>query len=132
MVGRNGTGKSTILKAIADGLVPGIPWSTRILLLGQTREDSIEDGIDALGLESETVLQHVVRSDRVRERYVREAKMLSEAIENSIDSMAPVRAYRRIGHERLALQLKEGHRIAERRSGARGKLARKELIKLEK
>ncbi|KAI5379689.1 hypothetical protein J4E82_001729 [Alternaria postmessia] len=131
MVGRNGTGKSTILKAIADGLVPGIPWSTRILLLGQTREDSMEDGIDALGLESETVLQHVVRSDRVRERYVREAKMLSEAIENSIDSMAPVRAYRRIGHERLALQLKEGHRIAERRSGARGKLARKELIKLE-
>ncbi|KAL1801160.1 hypothetical protein ACET3X_001502 [Alternaria dauci] len=131
LVGRNGTGKSTLLKAIADGLIPGIPWSTRILLLGQTREDDLEDGIDAPSLGSETVLQHVVRSDRVRERYVREAKMLSEAIENSVDSMAPVRAYRRIGHERLALQLKEGHRIAERRSGARGKLARKELIKLE-
>ncbi|CAG5142142.1 uncharacterized protein ALTATR162_LOCUS1086 [Alternaria atra] len=131
MVGRNGTGKSTLLKAIADGLVPGIPWSTRILLLGQTREDDLGDDLNALSLRGETVLQHVVRSDRVRERYMREAKMLSEAVENSIDSMAPVRVYRRIGHERLALQLREGHRIAERRSGARGKLARKELIKLE-
>lgn len=131
MVGRNGTGKSTLLKAIADGLVPGIPWSTRILLLGQTREDDLGDDLNALSLRGETVLQHIVRSDRVRERYMREAKMLSEAVENSIDSMAPVRVYRRIGHERLALQLKEGHRIAERRSGARGKLARKELIKLE-
>jgi ATP-binding cassette subfamily F protein 3 len=131
MVGRNGTGKSTLLKAVADGLVPGIPWSTRILLLGQTREDDLGDDMSALSLESETVLQHVVRSDRVRERYVREAKMLSEAVENSIDPMAPVRAYRRIGHERLGLQLREGHRIAERRSGARGKAARKELIKLE-
>ncbi|OAL54758.1 P-loop containing nucleoside triphosphate hydrolase protein [Pyrenochaeta sp. DS3sAY3a] len=131
LVGRNGTGKSTLLKAVGDGLVPGIPWSTRILLLGQTRETDTEDEMDKLSLISETVLQHVVRSDRVRERYVKEAKILGEAIDNSTDPMAPVRAYRRIAHERLALQLKEGHRIAERRSGARGKLARKELIKLE-
>lgn len=131
LVGRNGTGKSTLLKAVGDGLVPGIPWSTRILLLGQTRETDTEDEMDKLSLDSETVLQHVVRSDRVRERYVKEAKILGEAIDNSTDPMAPVRAFRRIAHERLALQLKEGHRIAERRSGARGKLARKELIKLE-
>ncbi|RAQ99509.1 P-loop containing nucleoside triphosphate hydrolase protein [Stemphylium lycopersici] len=130
LVGRNGTGKSTLLKAIADGLVPGIPWSTRILLLGQTRDEDVED-IARLKLENETVLQHVVRSDRTRERYMREARTLSDAVENSIDPMAPVRAYRRIGHDRLALQLKEGHRIAERRSGARGKQARKELVKLE-
>lgn len=131
LVGRNGTGKSTLLKAIGDGLVPGIPWSTRILLLGQTREAEVEDELDGLSLKDETVLQHVVRSDRVRERYTREARLLSEAIEDSTDPVAPVRAYRRIRHERLALQLKEGHRIAERRSGARGKQARKELTKLE-
>jgi ATP-binding cassette subfamily F protein 3 len=46
-----------------------------------------------------TVLQHVVRSDRVRERYTREAGILSEAVENAKDAMAPVRAYRRIGEE---------------------------------
>jgi ATPase subunit of ABC transporter with duplicated ATPase domains len=127
LVGRNGTGKSTLLRAIGDGLVPGIAWSTRILLLGQTREG----GGDGLELCDETVLQHVVRSDRVRERYMWEAKMLGDAVENAGDAMAPVRAYRRIQTERLALRLKEAHRIAERRSGARGKLARKELTKLE-
>jgi ATPase subunit of ABC transporter with duplicated ATPase domains len=130
LVGRNGSGKSTLLKAIADGLIPGIPWSTRILLLGQTRE-SLEEGIEALNVEDETVLQHVLRSDRVRERQMYEAKILSEAIEHSSDPMAVVRAYRKLRHDRLALQLKEAHRIAERRSGARGKLARKELIKFE-
>ncbi|KAF2472447.1 P-loop containing nucleoside triphosphate hydrolase protein [Lindgomyces ingoldianus] len=130
LVGRNGTGKSTLLKAIADGLIPGIPWSTRILLLGQTR-DTFEDELGGLKLEDETVLQHVVRSDRVRERYMREVRVLEPAVEHPSDPLAPVRAFRKIGHERLGVQLKEAHRIAERRSGARGKQARKELIKLE-
>ncbi|KAJ4371783.1 hypothetical protein N0V86_008337 [Didymella sp. IMI 355093] len=131
LVGRNGTGKSTLLKAIGDGLIPGIPWSTQILLLGQTREvNNIDDQLDGIKLEEETVLQHVVRSDRVRERYTREAKMLSNAMD-ARDATAPVRAYRSVQTERLALRLREAHRIAERRSGARGKLARKELIILE-
>lgn len=129
LVGRNGTGKSTLLQAIGDGLIPGIPWSTKVLLLGQTRlNDEEEVGRSRA---AETVLQYVVRSDRVRERYMREAEMLNEAIENSRDVMALVRAYRRIQTERLALKLKEAHQIAERRSGARGKAARKELIRLE-
>ncbi|PVH95049.1 ABC transporter ATP-binding protein uup-1 [Periconia macrospinosa] len=128
LVGRNGTGKSTLLKAMGEGLIPGIPWSTRILLLGQTRE--VGEGEEERGAE-ETVLQHVVRSDRVRERYMREARMLSDAIEHSTDPMAPVKTYRRIAHERLGRQLEEAQRIAERRSGARGKLARKDLIKFE-
>jgi ATP-binding cassette subfamily F protein 3 len=130
LVGRNGTGKSTLLKAMGDGLIPGIPWSTRILLLGQTREDEVDE-IGSLSLKDETVLQHVIRSNRVREQFTREATVLSEAIDHPTDSIAPVRAYRTINHERLALRLKEAHRIAERRSGARGKQARKELIKLE-
>jgi ATP-binding cassette subfamily F protein 3 len=56
LVGRNGTGKSTLLKAMGDGLIPGIPWSTRILLLGQTREDDVDDEIGSLSLKDETVL----------------------------------------------------------------------------
>ena len=97
--------------------------------MGQTRE--VEDDFEGLSLQDETVLQHVVRSDRARERCLREAKALSEAVENERDPMAPIRAARRIKHERLTMQLKEAHRIAERRSGARGKLARKELVKFE-
>ncbi|KAF1969301.1 ABC transporter ATP-binding protein uup-1 [Bimuria novae-zelandiae CBS 107.79] len=131
LVGRNGSGKSTLLKAIGDGLIPGIPWSTRILLLGQTREVELDEQVSQVDIKEETVLQHIVSSDRLRERYTREAKMLSDAMEHSTDPMAPVRALRKVSHDRLALQLKEAHRIAERRSGARGKMARKELIKLE-
>lgn len=132
LVGRNGTGKSTLLKAIGEGLVPGIPWSTRSLLLGQTREDGLEESLEKVSLrKEETVLEHVVRSDKVREKYMREAKILGEAIDNVADSMAPVKAYRKIMHGRLEVRLKEAHRIAERRSGARGKQARKELVKLE-
>jgi ATP-binding cassette subfamily F protein 3 len=113
---------------MGDGLIPGIPWSTRMLLLGQTRESSDQEEV---GSKKETVLQHVVRSDRLRERYTQEAKVLGDGIEDAADAMAPVRAYRRVEYERLAMRLKEGHRIAERRSGSRGKEARKELIKLE-
>ncbi|KAF2438077.1 ABC transporter ATP-binding protein uup-1 [Karstenula rhodostoma CBS 690.94] len=131
LVGRNGTGKSTLLKAIGDGLIPGIPWSTRILLLGQMRDSELDERVSQMKVEEETVLQHVVQSNRLRERYTREAKILSEAIEQSSDSMAPIKALRKVTHDRLALQLKEANRIAERRSGARGKLARKELVKLE-
>lgn len=131
LVGRNGSGKSTLLKAIGNGLIPGIPWSTRILLLGQTRNDEVEESLAGMAVDEETVLQHIVRSDKVRERYTREASILSEAIEHSVNPMAPVMALRKVLHARLALQLKEAHRIAERRSGARGKLARKELIKVK-
>lgn len=130
LVGRNGTGKSTLLKAINDGLVPGIPWSTRILLLRQTREIELDEQVSETRIQEETVLQHIVRSDRLRERYTREAKLLDDAIEDLTDPVALVRAFRTVSHDRLALQLKEAHRIAERRSGARGKLARKELIKV--
>ncbi|KAF2271550.1 P-loop containing nucleoside triphosphate hydrolase protein [Westerdykella ornata] len=149
LVGRNGSGKSTLLRAMAEGLVPGIPSSTRILLLGQTLEVPAEQGVDdvrgvgrrlqGLGLgvsqkeeeEEETVLQHVLRSEALRQTHLHEAKVLSEALSHPTDALAPVRAYRRIHHERLLVQLKEAQRIAERRSGARGKVARKELIKLE-
>ncbi|KAF2713971.1 P-loop containing nucleoside triphosphate hydrolase protein [Pleomassaria siparia CBS 279.74] len=129
LVGRNGTGKSTPLKAIGAGLIPGIPSSTRILLLGQTHD--VEDEFEGLSIEDETVLQHVVQSDRMRRRYIREANTLTDAFEHLSDPIAPARAGRRIKNEILAVQLKEAHRTAERRSGARGKLARKELIKFE-
>lgn len=130
LVGRNGTGKSTLLKAIADGQVPGIPWSLRVLLLGQTRS-SLEDEVDRLRLKEETVLQHVVRSDRVRERYLREAQILSAAVNHASDPMAPVKAYRQVGHERLSRTVEEARQIAARRSGARGLKARKQLIEAE-
>jgi ABC-type multidrug transport system fused ATPase/permease subunit len=33
LVGRNGTGKSTIMRAVAEKLIPGIPYAMRIAIL---------------------------------------------------------------------------------------------------
>jgi ATPase subunit of ABC transporter with duplicated ATPase domains len=131
MVGRNGTGKSTILKAIAEQMIPGIPWSTKILLLGQTRELGVEGVVAGLSIKEETVLEHVVRSDAVRELLMGESAILTKGVENQSDPLAAVRAYREVSHARLGKRLEESSSIATRRSGARGKKAREELIKME-
>jgi ATP-binding cassette subfamily F protein 3 len=131
MVGRNGTGKSTILKAIAEGRIPGIPWSTKVLLLGQTRELGLEDAVGGLSIKEETVLEHVIRSDQAREKLVKEGSVLAAGVEHQADPLAAVRAYRQISHARLEKNLEESNLIATRRSGARGKKAREELIKME-
>src|SRR5215469_5498842 len=82
LVGRNGVGKSTLLKAIAEGSVPGIPWLLNILVLGQTREVGLDEAIGGLKVGEETVMQHVLRADARRERLMREAKVLGEALDS--------------------------------------------------
>ena len=62
------------MKAVAEGRVPGIPWSTKILLLGQTRELALDEAVGGLSIKDETVLEHMIRSDRVREKLLREAE----------------------------------------------------------
>lgn len=78
LVGRNGTGKSTLLRALAEGRTPGVPWNLRILLLGQTvfvnNYSELDDKLGALSFEDGTVLEHVMRSDATRERALLEAK----------------------------------------------------------
>lgn len=44
LMSRNGCGKSTVLKALADRLIPGIPPSLRIHIVSQVEEDSSESG----------------------------------------------------------------------------------------
>ncbi|KAF2670340.1 ABC transporter ATP-binding protein uup-1 [Microthyrium microscopicum] len=132
LIGRNGEGKTTMLRALAQQLVPGVPLNLRILLLGQTRELSAEEAIGGLQIEEITVLQHVVRSDAVRELYLKEEKVLSDAIDSQeTDSTSIPRAYRTISHQRLQRKWDEGNSYAERRSGARGKNARKALLIVE-
>ena len=79
----------------------------------------------------ETVLQHVMRSDKQRETLLHEAKVLSEAVENTSDPTAVIRVYRELMHDRLERTLVDARRTAARRSGARGSKARQVLIKLE-
>ncbi|KAK4493681.1 hypothetical protein PRZ48_014866 [Zasmidium cellare] len=131
--GRNGIGKSTLLRAIGEDRIANIPRGVKVLLLGQTQSSpNLEDGLSSLELEEVSVLEYVVRSDEVREKLIREAKVLERALESSgSDSMAAVRALRKVEHERLSKRLDEWRQIAERRSGARGKDSRKVLIELE-
>lgn len=134
LVGRNGVGKSTLLRSLHEHRIPGISSKLRVLLLGQTEQAlGLEDDLQNLRLSNQevTTLQHVVRSDRSRERSLREVDILTQAIENSSDATAPVRAYRQLNHERLERSLKEAQLIATRRSGARGWDARKVLNEME-
>ncbi len=73
--GRNGLGKSMLLRALADRLIPGVPSNLRILLLGQTRVSSFvaEDYAGGEGKE-QTVLQYVTRSDAAREKALKESQ----------------------------------------------------------
>lgn len=74
LAGRNGTGKSSLLRALAERRVPGVPSNLRLLLLGQTRvsSDALTDPVQAED-SANTVLEHVTRSDQRRERALKEA-----------------------------------------------------------
>lgn len=101
-----------------------------MLLLGQTHTDFEDDGVE-LDAEEETVLDYVVRSNRKRGILLREAEVLSCALEIGSDPLAAVRAYREVSHWRLERKVENARQVAERRSGARGKDARKVLLRLE-
>ncbi|KAF8512269.1 P-loop containing nucleoside triphosphate hydrolase protein [Gautieria morchelliformis] len=126
LVGRNGVGKSTLLRVLGEKHVAAIPQNLRVLLMGQTV------GEDARVLDdTETVLQHVVRSDALLQRTKRDAGLLAAALENTADPLAASRALRTLKHERKIRDLEQAQKIATYRSGARGLKARKALRALE-
>ncbi|KAK6614691.1 ABC transporter [Botrytis cinerea] len=138
LIGRNGTGKSTLLKAIAEKLIPGIPVQTRISILQQTDADSKDTG-DEGGNESEekggsklSVLAEVIDRATSRSEIQHEVDVLSKAVDNQEDALTPVRAFRKVQHERLKKELFEKDKDARLRSGTRGMAARKALIAFEK
>ncbi|KJK80332.1 hypothetical protein H634G_04571 [Metarhizium anisopliae BRIP 53293] len=76
LVGRNGTGKSTLLRAIADKLIPGIPEGTRIAILQQTKltdDDGDENSRQARKAEA-SVLQEVIDRATARDTIEQEIK----------------------------------------------------------
>lgn len=73
LVGRNGLGKSTIMKALAERRIPGVPSNLRVLLLGQTRSSTDENEGPEGTNTNQTVIEYVVKSDKRRERLLRES-----------------------------------------------------------
>lgn len=130
LIGRNGTGKSTLLRAMADKLVPGIPHPTRIAILQQTETED-EERIAQPECEDRDrrdlpVLEYVMSSDRFRNEVVRKMDVLSKSFETD-DPLSPVRAIRRVRHDEIEAQLFLAQKNASHKSGARGFQARKDL-----
>ncbi|RAL16916.1 ABC-F family ATP-binding cassette domain-containing protein [Aspergillus homomorphus CBS 101889] len=133
LVGRNGTGKSTLLRAIADKLVPGIPHATRLAILQQTDAD-LENGDNGPGAtEGEgdkrldlPVLEYVLAGDEYKNGVVRKIDILSKSFESD-DPLQPVKAIRAVRHDEAERELFLARKMASLRSGARGLQARKDL-----
>ncbi|PYH49381.1 ABC-F family ATP-binding cassette domain-containing protein [Aspergillus saccharolyticus JOP 1030-1] len=128
LIGRNGTGKSTLLRAIADKLVPGIPHATRIAILQQT-EGGSDDGIQEAEADKrleQPVLDFVLAGDEYKNEVVKKMSILSKSFESD-DPLQPVKAIRAIRHSEAEEELFLAQKMANLRSGARGLQARKEL-----
>ncbi|KAF4631392.1 hypothetical protein G7Y89_g6740 [Cudoniella acicularis] len=140
LIGRNGTGKSTLLKAVAQKLIPGIPLQTRISILQQTSsDDSSSPSETATAAKSESistsqlsVLEYVIDKATARNEIQHEIDVLLKAIDSPDSTLAPLRALRQIQHERLKRELFELDKDARLRSGTRGMAARKALTAFEK
>ncbi|KAG9220476.1 hypothetical protein CCMSSC00406_0003932 [Pleurotus cornucopiae] len=126
LVGRNGTGKSTLLEAVAEKLIPGLGKALRIVLVSQ-----VTDTIRIVGHGGEmSVLEHVIHGDVEREKAIHEFNLLTKAVDSS--SVAETqRIVSEITLARLVAELADARKVASRTSGARGKKARDEEIKAE-
>ena len=144
LIGRNGTGKSTLMKAIAEKLIPGIPYATKIAILQQTRTmgslekidnecSALETEMTQLHVSSQTsVLEDIIGRVVAKDEIQQEIDILSPAVHSVRDVYAPVRALRQVRHGRLKKQLFEMDKDARLRSGARGLQARRALAAFEK
>lgn len=97
--GQNGTGKSTVLKAIKERIIPGVPAYITISLLQQRDEDDAEgkpmEDKDGEGDDADTketsALDLVVKSDEVRTELLRErARKFRFKLTTLIPSTQPV------------------------------------------
>lgn len=78
-----------------------------------------------------SVLERLVKSDPYREQLLEDQAALNKAAEQSEDTLALPKAYRKLRARDLRHQLGLQVQIATYRSGARGFKARKELVSLE-
>ena len=72
---------TAILRALAEGLVPGVPANLRLLLLGQTfltMNNLALNTPDETNQNTKSVLEYVVTSNAMRERTLRQAKCMCE------------------------------------------------------
>ncbi|KAI1119702.1 putative ABC transporter [Nemania abortiva] len=130
LLGSNGCGKSTLMKAIATKAIPGLSLATRIALLQQTAAndedgEAVHEGLD------KSALDYILDNDAARNEIQSELDALSEGNFPGGEEKL-IRAYRHLQHNQMQRQLAQLQRNANLRSGARGSKARKEMTSYEK
>ncbi|KAG3013012.1 hypothetical protein PC119_g12660 [Phytophthora cactorum] len=134
-IGPNSIGKSTLLQALADGLVEGLPQALKILYVNQMDTSSISD--DSM---VKTVLQTVLDAD-TRVSNVRSKLAIQQratVVEHS-DSFSFASHKAMLLHALLQVKVIEAKgelaaatKIAIKRSGMRGKYARRRQLEVER
>lgn len=98
LVGRNGTGKSTLLRAIAEKLIPGIPEETRVVLLQQTAGGGKEsDSQDAGQNEGRQVQKNESAGSNVLQEVIERATS-RETVQKEIDGESIASLLHLAGH----------------------------------
>ncbi|KAI0371233.1 hypothetical protein BV20DRAFT_1120652 [Pilatotrama ljubarskyi] len=121
LIGQNGVGKSTLLKAIGYKLLSGFPSNVRVLYVEQL------EGTDM----ARPVVRVVMDADRKAAQARKELKLVQKALEaDNPEEVA--RVMREVRLERFRDELAAADKTALERSGARGADARKRLIEQEK
>ncbi|KAJ3323270.1 hypothetical protein HDV06_002037 [Boothiomyces sp. JEL0866] len=120
LVGRNGEGKSTLFKAMAEGLIAGFPTNLKILYVEQM--DAVDPRMN--------VVQFMLDSNKKCLQALSEQKILEEAMKTlSEDTIA--KAVRKVRHKRLLYRHKDIEKQVRKKSGSKGVLFRKKLKEIE-
>ncbi|GAA5815226.1 hypothetical protein MFLAVUS_008732 [Mucor flavus] len=130
LVGQNGVGKSILMKCMADNILVGLPQNLNILHISQLEDFD----------ESTTVVQEVLSADKEATIATREYEVLRAVIGDHASTSGRQRKADKklnkvvfsIMQSRVKDRLDEVNRLAIKRSGLRGREARKELVRLEK
>ncbi|KAJ3105805.1 hypothetical protein HDU96_008406 [Phlyctochytrium bullatum] len=120
LIGRNGVGKSTLLKCLGYNLLIGFPTNIKVQYVEQLEEVEV----------TRSVIDIVVDSNRRAARLAEEVKDLEKSTEgDNLEETAL--ALRRFLRQRLDAEHEMWRKISIKRSGARGWSARKHLLAAE-
>ncbi|KAL0145759.1 P-loop containing nucleoside triphosphate hydrolase protein [Mucor lusitanicus] len=129
LVGQNGVGKSVLMKCLADNILVGLPQNLNILHISQLEDFD----------ENTTVVQEVLSADVKATIAIREYEALRAVIGDAAPTKKATKANQELNNvvfdimrSRVKDRLDDATRLAIKRSGLRGREARKEQVKMEK
>ncbi|KAF0708663.1 hypothetical protein As57867_006253, partial [Aphanomyces stellatus] len=122
LVGRNGTGKSTLLQALGDGLFEGISSHIHVMYVHQLFHVDLDDGGG-----STSVVDVLLSGDKSRAARQHQITALEAALEHQTIH----RTLEELEFEATDAAREKMARVAIKRSGLRGLTARNQLLALE-